>query len=128
MTNTPGPALPPLPDTTDDTMRDILRLIDEVCVKYAGRPAPERLASKIDLIVAIRSYALKAVEAYREDKARLDWLESINKPFQMEWHILRSPAGNVGIRSVINLSGVPQESFREAIDKARAAIAAAVKD
>lgn len=52
------------------------------------------------------------------DAELLDWLDAANKPFKMGWCVSVAPAGNVSVRSVIQLDGE--------ITTIRAAIVAAI--
>jgi hypothetical protein len=58
--------------------------------------------------------------AARADAERLDFLDSKNLPLKMGWCIGVAPAGNLSVRSVIQLWDEPKP-IREAIDAARQA-------
>lgn len=57
------------------------------------------------------------IDALSKDAERLDYLDTINKRFSMGWKVVKAPAGNVSINSIICLGGRPI-TIREAIDAA----------
>jgi hypothetical protein len=60
------------------------------------------------------------------DTHRLDWIDSVNKRFQMGWAIGSAPAGNLSVRTTIYLAK-DAPLIREAIDAAMAAAPEAPK-
>lgn len=116
---------PPTTALPQGFLADVMTAAGLVAHGKQSKALSERLGQavmSIRLLPPLPSTAHHAarVEADRRDAQRLDWLDATNARFKMGWDVGVAPAGNVSVKSVIQLGRTPT-SIRDAIDAALAA-------
>lgn len=97
--------------------------IDKIIERFftdANKFLPSGTAIKPIAPDELRALLQEAVEEYRKDAERLDFLDT-NLRFSIGWNVSRAPKGNVVVRDVVFLGTNKPVPIREAIDAAIAA-------